>query len=867
MRKGQIFLHYRIQETLGQGGMGVVYRAEDIRLQRTVAIKCLTLQSECKEEEHRRFLAEARSAAALNHPHIATVFAVEEHEGELLLVMEYVEGEDLSRLLASRGAFKLERVKQIGLQVGSGLLAAHEKGIIHRDIKSSNIMLTDRGVVKIMDFGLARRMVDPHLTTPGATVGTLNYMSPEQVRGEAVDALSDQWSFGVVLYELCTGKLPFGGAYPPAIMYAIVNEDMLAFLPQLEKQSSHLIPVIQRCLQKNPANRFPDFAACLKALNDSAPVSTTSGWLSAPSKPSLKSWVRWLRSPALWMSLAVMCLSAMALALFLFHRQPASISAAAGKRTQQLVILPIKNIGGGESLQALCQGLVESLTSSVGQMHKFYGNLLVVPASEVRKNGINSPSEGMHQFNANLAVTGSLQKLPNLYRLTLNLVDAVHLRQISARVMDIEASQISELQSRAVEWLLQALSLKVNQEATATLQSHISTAPGAYEYYLQGKGYLSRPLTKKNADAPVLLFQKAIESDSTFGLAYAGLAEAYWRKHRMDKDPRWPPLAREAARKAIALDSSSSTIRVSVGNMYLGTGKYALAEKEFQSALAINPHDSDAHLGMARALQKLGHLKKAEMAYRRVIQMNPGYWVYYNSLGVFYYLTGQLEKAVEPFQQVIALSPDNIRGYANLGGTYYRLEKWAKAQEVLEHGLAIDAGPGLYGNLGTVYFIQGKYEKALEMYRKVAELKPHEHSAWGNLGSVSQWVPGQESQVMPFYRKAIERAEIERTVNPSDPDLLISLAQYYSMVGDTARSLSLARQSLATNPDNIVVLYGAAAAYDKLGFREKALKYIGEVLRRGNSVNEIRRQPEFKDLVADPRFKEVVARNQPPAQH
>ncbi|RMG66495.1 MAG: tetratricopeptide repeat protein [Calditrichaeota bacterium] len=860
MEVGQPFLHYRIRGKLGEGGMGTVYRAEDTRLQRPVAIKCLTLQLKNRAVERKRFLVEARAAAALNHPNITTVYAVEELDGELFIVMEYVEGEDLSRLIASQGRLEPGRVRAIGLEVGAGLLAAHQSGVLHRDVKSSNIMLTEAGNAKIMDFGLARRTVDPHLTTPGATVGTIHYMSPEQVRGETVDARSDQWAFGVVLYECYNGRLPFDGAYPPAIMYAIVNEDMQAFSASAGNGTSNLVPVIKRCLQKDPEKRYPSMAECLEALRSGQRSASVTIPVSVQFKTLTQKAAGALRSPVVLGSLVVALLLSLALVTFFFTRPPGTDAVAVAGGAQQLVILPIENIGGDRAQQALCRGLVESLTSSVGQMNKFYGSLWVVPASEVRKNKVSSPSEGLHQFKANLAVTGSLQKLPDLYRLSLNLIDAVHLRQISATVMDIRADQISALQSRAVEWLLQALSLKVNPEARTALEDQASREPGAFEFYLQGKGYLSYPLTLQTAEAPITLFKKAIQSDSAYALAYAGLAEAYWRKYILDQDPRWPLLATEAALKAISLDSSSAPIRVSVGNMYLGTGRYAQAEKAFRTALAIDPNDPEAYLGVAQALERSDRLEQAERYYYKVIELKPEYWGYYNSLGKFYFRTGQLHKAARQFKRVVELSPDNLKGYMNLGAVYYRLEDWEKAESILEHALTIGTDYGVMNNLGSVYFIQGKYEKAYEIYEKVASLRPLEHSAWGNMGSASLWIPGRESQVVPLYRKAIERAEIARTINPNDPELLIWLAQYYSMVGDTARSLNLARQGLSISPENVMVLYGAAAAYEKLGYRKEALKYMGQVMARGYGASEIRKQPEFRALVADPRFDEVVAR-------
>ncbi len=324
---GKTVSHYEILEKLGEGGMGVVYKAHDTRLDRIVAIKFLPRQIAVTEEERERFLVEARAAAALNHPNIATIHAIEEDAGELFIVMEYVEGEELKAKI-SRGPLQVSHALDIALQITEGLQAAHRKGIIHRDIKSSNIMLTGTGQAKIMDFGLAKLPGGALVTKVGSTLGTVAYMSPEQTRGDAVDQRSDLWSFGVVLYEMLTGQLPFGTGYEQAVMYSILNEEPRPITSLRPDLPAAVVKVVDRLLAKSPDMRYPsaeDLLADLRAVRS-----------SGPSLPVTTASRAFYRRPRVIIAAGVIALALIAAGLWWFdhHRKSAmgETRSAAGDR-------------------------------------------------------------------------------------------------------------------------------------------------------------------------------------------------------------------------------------------------------------------------------------------------------------------------------------------------------------------------------------------------------------------------------------------------------------------------------------------------------------------------------------------------------
>ncbi len=853
---GRTILHYKILEKLGEGGMGVVYLAEDTKLKRQVAIKFLPHYISANEEEWKRFEIEAQAAASLNHPNISTIYAIENSDNEVFIVMEYIEGVELKNKITS-GSISANEAIDIAIQIAEGLEAAHKKGIVHRDIKSSNIMITNDGKVKIMDFGLARIGKGDQLTKVGSTVGTIAYMSPEQAKGEIVDHRTDIWSFGVVLYEMITRKMPFKGEYDQAIIYSILNEDPIT-LSEISECPPGLEKIIMKCLEKDVQKRYQNITDVLTDLRniidnkDKPLLADTISPVSILSKGNRK------RSLALVSGI----IAAIILLIVLIKFTSLFESSNAGKSIateQHLAILPLVDINGNSSNNAFCNGLMETLTSKLTQLQQFHKSLWVIPVSEVLHNKIKSPGEANQLLGVNLVVTGSLQQIDKEYRLTLNLIDAKNLRQLNSSVLDVKENDLTRLQNKSVISLIKMLNLELNPESSGMLDAGNTDVPEAYEYYVLGRGYLQNKKNQNDIESAINSFLLAIQRDSLYAMAHSGLAEAYWAKYEMVRKPDLANKAIKESEYAYKLNNKLAYINVTLGNIHDGTGKYKEAVEDFNRALEINPISYDAYQGLAKTYENQGLLKDAERTFKRAIEMQPDNWIGYNSLGVFYFTYSRYDEAILQFEKVIQLNPNNYLGFSNIGGIYYLQHKLEKASSAFEKAFSIKKSYTVASNLGTLYFIQGKYKKAAGYYKQALEINDNDYVIWANLGAAYYWTPGERDKSKESFEHAIELAEEARKVNPNDPELLAELGGFYSMVGNRTKAINFTKKALQLSPDNASNMFRAGTTYEQLGDRDEAINWIIKAIRKGYSRSEIENEPELKNLISDPKYKKLIS--------
>ncbi len=862
---GETILHYNILEKLGEGGMGVVYLAEDTKLERKVAIKFLPHHISANNEERERFKIEAKAAAALNHPNIATIYSIEETDEEMFIVMEYIEGKELKDIVGahSNKPLQMKNIINYAIQIAEGLEAAHKKEIVHRDIKSSNIMITEEGKIKIMDFGLAKIRGGSHLTTIGTTIGTVAYMSPEQAKGDEVNHKTDIWSFGVLLYEMLTMKLPFKGEYDQAVIYSILSEKPERMQLTQKDYSPALVNIVNKCLQKDQKTRYQSISKLLYDLKRviEVPDASADTKLHENGKTFFDNNFKHkyaLVIGGIGLSLVVLFF------IFPFSRNffISLISSSSVSPAKHLLILPFNIIGGDSSKQAFCDGLVETLSSNLTQMEQFQGSLWIVPSSDVIQNKIKSASEAYKTYGANLVVTGSLQFLNNLLRLTLNLVDAKNLRQLNSSIIDIKSKNIASIQNRVVVKLLEMLHIEMEPELRDILDAGKTSVPEAYEYYVRGKGNLQRYENLDNVEEAINLFNLAAESDTTYALAYAGLGEAFLRKYELTQNSELINSAKENAEKAFKIDSTLAPINVTLGMIYSETGSYKLAIDHFKSALLNDPTDAAAFRGLAKAYEASDNIQEAEFTYKRAISLKPDYWAGYNDLGVFYYRHSQYTDAINQFKKVIELTPDNYRGYNNLGGIYYMLERWSDARRMFERSLKIRKSYNIYSNLGTLYYIEGKYADAAKMYEEALKINNNDYITWGNLAAAYYWSPGNRDKAISTYNNAINLAKTKLKINPKDYEVVSNLAAYYADIGDSSKALKLLKESINSAGDNAMVMFRAATIYEHLGNRKKALYWIGKAIAGGYSRSEIEHQPELKQLITDERYKQIASKKQ-----
>jgi serine/threonine-protein kinase len=864
LKCGAMLGSYEILAPLGSGGMGDVYRARDTHLNREVAVKVLSPAFADDPYLLMRFRREANVLASLNHPNIVTIFDIGQESRAVYIAMELVEGKSLDEILAA-GALPTHEALDIAVQISTGLAVAHESGIVHRDLKPKNVMIRQDGLAKILDFGLSKRAADfpssdteesTAATQEGVLLGTIDYMSPEQASGRPTDFHSDQFSFGSLLYEMVTGKQPFHGETVPQTLAAIIEDDPKPIASLNPEVPGAIEAIVHRCMAKKPERRYAstqELARQLGKIRDSSAAEL--GKLGPVKRRTL------LHHVPLWLEItlaAALAAAGLSIAapriLQKVHVWPRSLPPIIEK---QLVVLPFTNIGNDPQNQSFCDGLVEILSSKLSQLEQFQRTLRVVPSTDVLREGIVSVREARQTFGATLAITGSVQRSENRVRLTINLVDPQTLLQLKSKTIDTEASDISVLQDGVVLEVADLLDVKLSSQAKQILAVGGTTVPGAYEYYMQGRGYLQRYEVPQNVDTSVALFNRALELDPKYALAEAGLGEAYWRSYEQTKDTRWAEDARKRSAAAIALNDKLAQVYVTLGMIQTGTGHFDEAVQNLQKALALDPINADAYRELANTYQQTGRLKDAESTYLNAIAARPGYWATHNELGGFYYHLGRYAEAEKEFQRVVELTPDNARGYMNLGVIAYYQKRYEEAAKMYEKSVAIKPSASAYSNLGTVYYSLAQYDEAARYYEKAIQMNGHESLWWHNLAAAYQ-ASGDSEKARGAFQQTAAQIDQQLRVNPRDPTLLILLADAYSYLNQPQRARELLRQGMALAPDDISNMFQASAIYEQLGDRKLALQWIGKAIKGGFSRDLIEKEPTLARLRLDPKFQDLL---------
>jgi serine/threonine protein kinase/tetratricopeptide (TPR) repeat protein len=854
---GQTISHYKIIEKLGEGGMGVVYKAEDTRLNRMVALKFLSPHGVATEEDLERVSREARAAARLSNPHIATIFECDSiadpvhHESRTFIAMEYVEGETLHKIL-QRGTMPLDQVLSVATQLAEALASAHAHGIIHRDLKPDNIIMEPEGSVKILDFGLAKLIGESTLTHPGQVVGSAAYMSPEQIQGLPVDQRSDLFSLGVVLYEMATGRKPFLAEYEPALFYLIANADPDPPVKHRPDLSPDLADLIIRLLQKDPDNRCQSATEVRMALLKLAGVSPLP-LLAATAR----NFVLTRKAVITIVFIAIF------LAALLIPRVRSTVKdlliGPGLPEEKSLAVIPFSIIGKDFSDVAYRDGLSEELTSNLTNLKQFGGALAVVPASEIRADNVTSVSDARRLYNVKLAVTGSIQLVMDQLHVILNLVDAHSMRQLRSEEIRNSKNDLEFLHDHIVTRLVKMLEIELTPEEIHEIASPGTNSSDAYKDYLDARGFLAFYDREGNIDRAIDLFTKSLAEDSLYARAHAGIGEAYLRKFNATSDTQWIDHAVRHCTMAVTIDKHLVPALITRGLLYRATGDYREALGIFHTALTIDRDNADAFRELAGVYEAMGDDSTAERTYKRAIELTPGFWAGYYNLGVFYASRGRYRESIGEFTTVISLRPYCAKAYSNLGGVYFYLEDWKQARNLLEKSIQIE--PTLQGlnNLGTVAFYFKDYTTAAHAYEQALQMGQHGYEVWGNLASAYYWA-GERDKARTSYQQAIDETERLVRINPQDPQLLKDLAGYYAMLKREKEARQYLLKALALNPKELQVVAHIGIIYWELGDHADALRIIRRALEGGYSLQEFTQFPGTKDLVADSQFQALASK-------
>jgi len=742
---GSSLAHYRILGRLGAGGMGEVYRAHDEKLDRDVAIKVLPEGALSDPAARARLVREAKSAAALNHPNVCTIHEVGEADGRVFIAMELVEGQPLDARIPA-GGLPVGRVLDYGLQIADAVAHAHERGIVHRDLKPSNMLVTAKDRVKVLDFGLAKPAVagdageaatasQATLTQAGSLVGTLPYMSPEQLRGETADARSDVWSLGVVLYELAAGKRPFAGQTGFEVSSAILTRPP-ASLP--ENVSRELAAVVGRCLEKEPARRYQRGGEVEAALG-----AVRTGTLVLPKAPrggAGRRWLAWGAAAAAVVAIVVAVRSG-----GLGERLGGTPASA----VHALAVLPLENLSGDPGQEYFADGMTEALITDLARLKGL--NRVIARSSVMRfRKTEKKLSEVARDLNVDTLVTGAVVRSGDRVRVTAQLVRPETEEQLWAQSYEREMRDVLLLQSEIVEAITREIRVQLTPQEKERLASARPVNPQSYEDYLKGMYYLNK-MTPEGFEKGLAELQKAVDRDPSDARAWAGLALGYSVVGH-DRYPDALERASGAAKRAKELGGALAQTQLALAEVRLYRDwDVAGALPEFAGAVDLDPSLAEAHRHYSWCLNVSGRTEEAFGENRKAQAVDPLSPVFPADLGWQYWLAGRNDDAIREARKALELNPDFAVAFAVVGYANAAKGNWAEAVEA--HRKAAGADKDWRWPLGRTYALAGRRDEAVKLAQEIAQ-EPTPLNAFGLTGIYAAL--GEKDEAFRWLDKAIE---------------------------------------------------------------------------------------------------------------
>jgi serine/threonine protein kinase/tetratricopeptide (TPR) repeat protein len=655
---GRMLGPYEIISPIGAGGMGEVLKAKDKRLGRTVAVKVLPTHLSSDSERRGRFEREARAASALNHPNITTVYDIGEDKGTHYIVMELVEGKTFRELM-DEAPLSPEKMLPLATQIAEGLSKAHAAGIVHRDLKPENLMVTEDGLVKILDFGLAKLMPETDVdsetptltraTQQGALMGTVQYMSPEQASNRPLDFRSDQFSFGSILYEMATGNLAFKKDTVPETLAAIIEEDPEPIRKVNEEIPVELAAVVERCMAKDPAGRYASTDDLAKELK------------TVPETPSL-----WRASRKLVWAAAGLLVAFLAMALGpnLIRLWDQISSRAGPSPIESIAVLPLQNLSGDPEQEYFADGMTEALITDLAKI----GALKVISrSSAMRYKGTDKPlSEIANELNVDALVEGSAQRVGGSVRIMAQLIDPETEQALWAESYERELENVLLLWSEVAQAIAGEVAVTLTPEDTERLEAVRPVNPEAYDAYLKGT-YPWDKLTREDLDTAENYFELALEKDPSYAAAYAGLSMVWGgRQQRGYATPHEAgPKRKATALQAIALDDTSAVVHENLARSMTWTDwDWASAEREWRRALEIDPNLASAHAFFAHFLGTVGRIDEAIPHSERAIELDPFNTLFHGLHAQVLCSAGRYDDAMAAARNAIAMQSDLLAGTA-----------------------------------------------------------------------------------------------------------------------------------------------------------------------------------------------------------
>ena len=882
---GSTIAHYTILEKLGEGGMGIVYKARDSRLDRFVALKFLPPHVSRSEQEKNRFLQEARSASALNHPNVCTVYGIGEHDGQQYIELELVEGRTLRDVIAASSPLPMKQVLEYALQMADALQEAHSKGIVHRDIKAENIMVNAKDQIKVMDFGLAKLKGSLKLTRTSSTIGTLAYMSPEQIQGREADPRSDLFSFGVVLFEMVTGRMPFRGEHEAAVMYSIVNEepeDAARYRSDLPEELKHLL---KKALEKEPEDRYQSMADLMVDLRrlkkETTRIVRTSEFRTpataerpapSPSAPLPPSHI------ALSKRQVMIGGGVLVLAMLLFVLRSPITALFAGPERKVIAVLPFENLGPVDK-QYFVDGMTDEVTSRLSGLS---GLKVIARTSAMQYK--NSPKP-LKQIGAELGVNYILQGTVRWE--TIGSTTNVRVNPTLIRVDDetqlwsvsIESvlSSAFKLQSDIASKVAGAMNVVTASAEKTTLTQALTNDAEAYDLYLRGSEYVSR-VGKDDMEIGIGIFEKAVARDPSFAAAYAKMAKThaayYWFFY--DRSPERIRKARENAERALQLAPELSEAHEAMGWFYYHTQlDYANALREFDLALKYRPSNDGVLYGIAAVKRRQGDMAGSIASFQRSIEENPRASDVIRQLGETQTLARRYEEAEQNYQRATDLSPEALSIY------WDRIQNFllwkgdvASAKRVLTEAKRFGRPEDMPYIVEYGTYILAVYERNFSRADSTAAAFPNEriftnqfyyHTASMLRGELALY-RGRRTEAVSFFTKAAKDLEPMLRASPDDGRLFSAYGIALAGLGRTDEAVKAGEHAAELMPYEKEAWRGAsrledlARIYAMCGRADDAFRTIDRLLSRASEFSEklLLLDPVWEPLRSHPRFQSFV---------
>jgi serine/threonine-protein kinase len=859
---GQVLLHYQVTERLGEGGMGVVYRAVDLKLKRTVALKFLPASQAIREDVKQRFMREALASSALDHTNIGTLYAVEETtDGQLFLVMACYEGPTLAQKMA-RGPMSAEDAVAIALQACRGLSLAHKQGVVHRDIKPGNLIFNSQGTLKILDFGLAKLHGSPELTTPGSTLGTAAYMAPEQALGNPTDQRADLWSVGVVLYEMLTGRGLFRKSDMRSTIYAVVSKEPEP-IPGLP---GPLERVLHKALQKDPERRYQtadEMIADLEAARgipfrvDSDDVTLTQ-ITPQPNPPPATEAEQTPRMRWLVAGVAFLVIAAVGIGIWFHQRQASAVPS--GKRVAALPLMVVnsEDAAGAASTQALADGLRSQLITALADRERANQGLLVVPAAQLAAQHVADPASARRALGADIAITGSLAVSGDQLRVTVSSIDTASSKVLASEVIEGTKANLPALSQKMAQASAKMLGLKTSASSPPS-DPLAGLAPADANTYLASLGYLENWDKSANLDAAIAGMAQVTKNSPNFALGFAALADGYRRRYEATKDVQALELADQNVSRAMQIRSDLPDVLLSAGEVRLLQGRNSEAVTDFEQVLAIDDRNDRAYRGLAKAYAATGLPDKAEEAWQKAVALRPNSADGHNQLGLFELYRGNYAKAVLELRRASGLAPANVKFMSNLGVALLYAGSLDESRKALQESIRLEPNYASYSNLGNLDLKQGRYAEAAADYENALEINKSDYRVWSNLAVAYSKTPGQKERAKDGFLHAAKLCREALQANPNDAVMLSDLAMFVASEGNERQEpLVLIERALALAPQDTDVQFNAAETYESLGYRKEALDWVAKLIAAGYPLDDINGSPVLADLIKDKRYQSIL---------